>query len=318
MRITVTGGAGFVGANLCRLLTERGHDVVVLDDLSTSLLSNLDDLDVDLRVGSVLDPTTLAAACRAADSIVHLAAVPSVTRSLENPRRSHDTNVTGTLCVLETARCTGAHLVVASSSSVYGANPVLPRAEDLVCMPGSPYAAGKLAAESYALAYGTSFGLDCLALRLFNVFGPLQRSDHAYAAVIPKFIRSALFGEPLRVQGDGEQTRDFTYVDTAVAIMADSVERRITSERPVNLAFGTATSVNDLVALLGELFGRPLPVVTDPPRPGDVRHSRARWDSLRSLFPSIEPVSLEAGLRRTIDWMSALGEPAFTGTGRPA
>jgi len=317
MRITVTGGAGFVGANLCRLLAERGHEVLALDDLSTGLLSNMDGFEVDLRIGSVLDADDLASACRGADSEVHLAAEPSVTRSLHNPRRSHDANVTGTLCVLETARRTGAHVVVASSSSVYGHNPELPRAEDQVCMPASPYAAGKLAAESYALAHGASFGLDCLALRLFNVYGPLQRADHAYAAVVPKFIRAALRGEPLPVQGDGEQTRDFTFVDTVAEILAAAVEGRVASASPVNLAFGTSTSVNQLVALLGELFGRRLEVAAEPPRPGDVRHSQARGDSVRRLFGSVEPVELAEGMRRTIDWLAAAGEPSLTGA-RPA
>jgi UDP-glucose 4-epimerase len=318
MRITVTGGAGFIGANLCRLLLDRGHEVVALDDLSTSLPSNMDGLELDLRVGSVLDAAVLASACRGAESVVHLAAVPAVTRSLENPRRSHEANATGTLCVLEAARTVGAHVVVASSSSVYGCNPTLPRSEDLVCMPASPYAASKLAAESYTVAHRACFGLDSLALRLFNVFGPLQRADHAYAAVVPRFVRAALRGEPVRVHGDGEQSRDFTFVETVVRVLAESVERRVTADRPVNLAFGTGTSVNELVALIGELLGRPLAVVAEPARPGDVRHSRAAGDSIRRLFPTVEPVPLAEGLRQTIEWMDSLGEGALTGVGRPA
>jgi UDP-glucose 4-epimerase len=316
MKITVTGGAGFIGANLCRLLLERGHEVIVLDDLSTGLRSNVDTLGVDLRIGSVLDADTLAAACRGAESVIHLAALPSVTRSLRNPRRSHDANVTGTLCVLETARRLGTHVVVASSSSVYGHNPALPRSEDQVCLPASPYAAGKLAAESYALAHAVSFGLDCLALRLFNVFGPLQRADHAYAAVVPRFVRAALHGEPLAVHGDGEQTRDFTYVDTVAAVLADGAERRVARDRPVNLAYGTSTSVNELVALLIVELGRPPRVVGAPPRPGDVRHSRARGDTVRRLFPAVEPVPFEVGLRRTVEWMATAGEPSLSRAGR--
>jgi UDP-glucose 4-epimerase len=316
MKITVTGGAGFIGANLSRTLAARGHQVVVLDDLSTGDLSNVDKIAADVRIGTVLDAATIADACRGADSVVHLAALPSVARSLADPMRSHDVNVTGTLCVLETARQTGAHVVVASSSSVYGNNPVLPRSEDQVCMPASPYAAGKLAAESYTLAHGASFGLDCLALRLFSVYVPLQRADHAYAAVVPRFIDAALRGEPLRVQGDGEQTRDFTFVDTVVEVLAAAVERRVTATRPVNLAFGTSTSVNELVTMLGGLFGRELAVVAEAPRPGDVRHSRASDAVVRGLFPSVEPVGLTEGLRHTRDWLAAAGEPALSGAGR--
>jgi UDP-glucose 4-epimerase len=313
MKITVTGGAGFIGANLSRVLAGRGHHVVVLDDLSTGCMSNVDGMAVEVRIGTVLDANDLNDACRGSDSVVHLAALPSVARSIADPRRSHDVNVTGTMCVLETARRTGAHVVVASSSSVYGNNPVLPRSEDQVCMPASPYAAGKLAAESYALAHGVSFGLECLAVRLFNVYGPLQRADHAYAAVVPRFIDAALRGEPLRVQGDGEQTRDFTFVDTVVAVLADAVERRVRAARPVNLAFGTSTSVNELVARLGELFGRDLATIGEAPRAGDVRHSRADATAVRGLFPSVEPVGLTDGLRHTRDWLAAAGEPTLAG-----
>src|SRR5207249_1264251 len=156
-----------------RVLTER-HEVIVLDDLSTGSLANLATADVDLRVGSVLDTDQVRRTCRGADAIVHLAAVPSVPRSLENPRRTHDVNVTGTMAVLDAAREAGAHVVLASSSSVYGSNPVLPKTEDLVCRPTSPYGVSKLAAESYAAAYQASFGMETIAFRFFNVFGPLQ------------------------------------------------------------------------------------------------------------------------------------------------
>ena len=311
MRVTVTGGAGFIGANLVIELVRRHHQVVVLDDLSTGLRSNLAGTPVELLVGSILDPEALAAACAGADSVVHLAAVPSVARSLADPRRSHDTNATGTLAVLEAARATGAHVVVASSSSVYGNSPGLPRSEELPCRPASPYAAGKLAAEGYALAYRAAFGLDCVAFRLFNVFGPGQRADHAYAAVIPRFVDAALRSEPVTVDGDGEQSRDFTYVDTAVAVLADTVQRRLSAGDPVNLAFGNRTTVNETVVLLSVLLGRPIEVVHGPPRPGDVRHSQASGESMRALFPSIAPVPVKSGLRRTVEWMrSAL---ALTG-----
>lgn len=314
MKVVVTGGAGFVGANLCReLLNRRNYEVVVLDNLSTGRLSNLDGLDIDFRKGSVLDPVAVAAACAGAESIVHLAAVPAVLRSIENPRRSHETNVTGTMTVLEAARESGAHVIVASSSSVYGRNPALPKTPDLVCLPASPYAVSKLAAESYALAYQTSFGLSCCVFRFFNIFGPLQAPNHAYAAVIPSFIFNALRGLPLTIYGDGEQSRDFTFVGSVVEVLAEAVASRTSVIRPVNLAFGTRTSLNEVVAVLADLLGRPLDVRYRPPRPGDVRHSQAEPGALAELFPRVHPVPLAHGLVRTISWLEALAMPQAKG-----
>ncbi|MFD2417336.1 NAD-dependent epimerase/dehydratase family protein [Amycolatopsis pigmentata] len=310
MKVVVTGGAGFVGANLCReLLSRRDYEVVVLDNLSTGKLSNLDGLDVEFRKGSVLDPVAVAATCAGAESIVHLAAVPAVLRSIENPRRSHETNVTGTMTVLEAARESGAHVIVASSSSVYGRNPTLPKTPDLVCLPSSPYAVSKLAAESYALAYQSSFGLECCVFRFFNIFGPLQAPNHAYAAVIPSFVFNALHGLPLTIYGDGEQSRDFTFIGSVVEILAEAVASRMSGIRPVNLAFGTRTTVNEIVAVLSDLLGRPLDVRYRPPRPGDVRHSQAEPGVLTKLFPRVHPVPLAHGLVRTISWLESLAEP---------
>ncbi|TWP52414.1 NAD-dependent epimerase/dehydratase family protein [Lentzea tibetensis] len=306
MKVVVTGGAGFIGANLCRELARRGAEVLVLDDLSTGRRANLDGLDVELRVQSVLDRDAVVYACAGADTVVHLAAVPSVTRSLMNPRHSHDVNVTGSLEVLEAACAAGAHVVLASSSSVYGRNPALPKSEEMACVPVSPYASGKLAAESYALSFQHCFDLPCTVFRFFNVFGPLQLPDHPYAAVIPTFIWSALRGQPLTVFGDGEQTRDFTFVDSVVGVLADSVLRSVSCTRPVNLAFGTRTSLNDVVALLSALLGRKLEVARRPQRAGDVRHSQASGTSLRRLFPQARPVSLEMALSRTIEWVERL------------
>lgn len=310
MKVVVTGGAGFVGANLCReLLRRRDYQVVVLDNLSTGRLSNLDGLDVEFRKGSVLDPVAVAAACAGAASIVHLAAVPAALRSVENPRLSHETNVTGTMTVLEAARESGAHVIVASSSSVYGRNPALPTTPDLVCHPSNPYAVSKLAAESYALAYQCSYGLGCCVFRFFNTFGPFQTPGHAYAAAIPSFIFNALRGLPLTIYGDGEQSRDFTFVGSVAEVLAEAVASRMNRTRPVNLAFGTRTSLNEIVAVLSDLLGRPLDVRYRPPRPGDVRHSQAEPGVLAGLFPRVRPVLLPHGLVRTISWLEALAAP---------
>ncbi|HEX6351455.1 NAD-dependent epimerase/dehydratase family protein [Actinophytocola sp.] len=306
MRVVITGGAGFIGANLCRALAAR-HEVRVLDDLSTGSADNLAGVDVAVQLGSVLDADAVREVCEGAAAIVHLAAVPSVPRSIENPKRSHDVNVTGTLTVLEVAREVGAHVVTASSSSVYG-DGATAKAEDVVCRPASPYAVSKLAAEAYTSAYRTSFALDAVSFRFFNVFGPLQAANHAYAAVIPAFLHAALHDVPLTVHGDGEQSRDFTHVDSVVSVLTDAVERRLTHPTAVNLAFGTRTTLNELVTMLGELLGRRLAVEHRPSRLGDIRHSRAYPATLRELFPDVRPVPVRVGLARTLSWMRTQSE----------
>jgi UDP-glucose 4-epimerase len=205
--------------------------------------------------------------------------------------------------VLEAARRQGhPQVLVASSSSVYGATPTLPKHEGMATRPASPYAASKLAGESAALAFGRSFDLPVLALRFFNVFGPLQAAGHAYAAVIPAFIDAALRGDPLPVHGDGRQTRDFTYVGSVVAVLSDAVRLRVTADDPVNAAFGTKVSLVELIDLLEKVMGRPLPRRHTEPRAGDVRDSQADQTRLRRLFPGIEPIELEEGLRTTVAW----------------
>lgn len=312
MRVLVTGGAGFIGANLVRhLLVADGVDgVVVLDDLSTGSRSNLDSLttasDVDVRIGSILDVDELDAAVAGCDAVVHLAAIPSVQRSVDDPLRSHLANASGTVNVLEAARRHGGvQVITASSSSVYGANPVLPKHEQLATRPMSPYAASKLAAEAYTLAYGHSYAMPTLAFRFFNVYGPLQRPGHAYAAAIPAFVDAALTGEPITIHGTGEQSRDFTYVDTLAAVVTDAILRRVSDPEPVNLAFGTRSSLNEIVAAIGELVGADPAVHHGEPRVGDVPHSQADGTRLAQLFPTVQPVDLTTGLRSTIDWMRA-------------
>lgn len=305
MRVLVTGGAGFIGANLCRRLLGGNHEVMVIDDLSTGDRSNLRGIEDDLEVSvaSILDGERLDHALARVDAVVHLAARPSVPRSLEDPMATHTVNATGTLAVLEAARRAGGPLVVvASSSSVYGGNPTLPKHEDLAPRPLSPYAASKLAAEAYTFAAQHSFGTDVLVFRFFNVFGPLQSAGHDYAAVIPAFVDAALAGRPIRVQGDGAQTRDFTFVDSVTTVLVEAVTRRVTATVPVNLAFGTRTDLLTVIERLEVMLGRPLDRVHVERRVGDVDHSEADPARLRSLFPDVRPVGLDEGLRATVDW----------------
>jgi UDP-glucose 4-epimerase len=238
-----------------------------------------------------------------AQAVVHLAARPSVPRSLADPMATHQVNATGTMMVLEAARRHGSpHVVVASSSSVYGANPTLPKREDMATMPVSPYAASKLATEAYALAYGRSFGLPALAFRFFNVFGPLQPASHAYAAVVPAFVSCALAGRPLTVHGDGTQSRDFTFVGTVTSVLSDAIRRRVVDPDPVNLAYGSRVSLLELIGLLEDVTGGHLQLEHVDPRPGDVPHSQADRTRLCRLFPDVRPTPLAEGLRATVAW----------------
>jgi UDP-glucose 4-epimerase len=306
MRVVVTGGAGFIGANLCRQLLDDGAEVVALDDLSTGSRSNLDDLPVEFVEGSILDEAALDRAFTGADAVVHLAALGSVPRSVADPVASHAANATGTVMVLEAARRHGdLHTIVASSSSVYGANPTLPKHEDLVPAPLSPYAGSKLATEGYAVAWGAAYGLPVLAFRFFNVFGPLQQAGHAYAAVIPTFVDAALADRPAVVHGDGAQSRDFTYVGTVTGVLADALARRVVSAGPVNLAFGARITLLELLAEIERLLGHPVARYHIESRPGDVRHSQADNSRLLALFPHAAAVPFVDGLRATIEWMSS-------------
>ncbi|WP_019885836.1 NAD-dependent epimerase/dehydratase family protein [Streptomyces purpureus] len=305
MKIVITGGAGFIGSNLVRALTEQPQvsRLRVVDNLSTGDKANLAGLDVDFFEGDVQDAALLDRAFRGADAVVHLAALPSVPRSLRDPLASHHANATGTLQVLEAARRVGGpHVIAASSSSIYGANPHLPKHEDLASAPMSPYAVTKLTTEAYLSAYHHSFGLPVLPFRFFNVYGPGQRADHAYAAVIPRWISATLADQPVTIHGDGTQTRDFTYVGTVSDVLTEALLRRVVDPRPVNLAFGSRTSLLDLVQEIETATGLRARREHAPVRVGDVPHSQADSTRLRALFPEIATAALEEGIPATVDW----------------
>ena len=308
MRVLVTGGAGFVGTNLVKALeSEPGvTETIVLDDLSSGFRENLVGTSATFVEGSILDPVALARAIDGCSTVVHLAARASVPKSIEDPVSAHEVNATGTLRVLEACRKSGVnHLIVASSSSVYGRTEVLPKREDLPTRPMSPYAASKLATESYALAWGECYGLPVLAFRFFNIYGPLQHPRHSYAAAIPAFLAAAFQDRPIPLFGDGSQTRDFTYVDSVTRVIVKALQERTSHPEPVNLAFGSRISLLELIERLEAIFDRSLPTDLLPARVGDVAHSQADTDVLHKLYPHIEPINLEDGLKSTASWFEA-------------
>jgi UDP-glucose 4-epimerase len=317
MRVLVTGGAGFIGANLCLALATRPEveQITVLDDLSTGDLANLDGVGVRFVTGSILDRDLVAELAAEATTVVHLAARPSVPRSLADPLASHAVNATGTLHVLEACRAANPHVILASSSSVYGDSAEESKHEDLPTRPLSPYGASKLATEAYALAYARSFGLPVLPFRFFNVYGPLQPAGHAYAAVIPAFVSAALSGRPVPVHGDGHQARDFTFVGSVTGVLVEAAVRRVVHDKPVNLAFGSRITLRQLISVLAEVLGRPIEAEFLPPRAGDIRASQASPHLLRELFPAVTPVALDEGLRQTVAWHEKAGA---TGSNEPA
>ena len=307
-KILITGGAGFIGSNLVHYLNSYAPewDLKVLDDLSTGLSSNLDGSKCNLVVGSILDSNLLDEVSADVDHVIHLAAIGSVPRSISSPRPTHDANITGTLNVLEAARQNSIeHVIVASSSSVYGSNPNLPRNEFDWTRPLSPYAVSKQATEAYANAYATSYGMKTAAFRFFNVFGPKQRSDHPYAAVIPKFIYAALSETPLTIHGDGTQTRDFTFVESVCHAIHITVSESLSFDHPLNLAFGTRISLLDLVKELETILDRKLKTEHTESRAGDIVASQADTSRLHALLPSVSNFELQVGLRRTIEWFES-------------
>ena len=334
----VTGGAGFIGSHLVHRLIAEGHKVRVIDNLSTGARENLAGLDgrFEFLEGDIREPAACAEAVRGAEIVYHVAALPSVPRSIADPWASHDHNVNGTMRLLEAARAAGVRRVVySSSSSVYGDTPTLPKIETMEPLCRSPYATAKLAAEQYVLAYARAGLLEGVALRYFNVFGPRQSPFSAYAAVIPAFLNCALTGETAHVNGDGEQTRDFTYVGDVVSALRGAAATPAASGQVYNIGGGNQISVNNVVAAnclaaagpadrvngwvtnagaggrmslnalltaVEKVTGKPVGREYGPPRAGDVRDSQASLERAGRVLGYVPEVGIEEGLRRTWSW----------------
>ena len=304
MKVLVTGGAGFIGSNLIRGLLERGDDVRVLDNFSTGSRDNLANVedDVELVEGELRSYERVHAATRGVEVVFHQGALPSVPRSVQDPLTTSAVNVEGTLNVLLAARDEGIRrVVVASSSSVYGNSGSLPRVESQAPDPIAPYAVAKLAAERYCVSFSRVYPLETVALRYFNVFGPRQNPHSQYAAVVPRFISAIAAGEPVPIYGDGEQSRDFTYVGNVVAANLLAAEADGVNGEILNVASGRSETVNDLAEVLGRILERPVEKEFLPERTGDVRHSWADVSAARRLLGYEPEVGFEEGLRLTAD-----------------
>jgi nucleoside-diphosphate-sugar epimerase len=311
----VTGGAGFIGSNLVRALLSRGDKVRVLDDFSTGKRENLNlpgslhNLVVNLEVleGDIADLSTCHKAVQGIEYVLHQAAIPSVPRSVALPIESNRANIDGTLNLLVAARDAGVkRLVFASSSAVYGNAPGFPREETIPPAPLSPYAVQKLTDEHYLRLFYELYGLETVSLRYFNVFGPHQDPDSEYAAVIPRFIKAFIRGTRPTVYGDGEQSRDFTYVDNVVYGNLLAVDAQDAPGKVMNLACGGQLTLNQLLALLRKITGSDMEAVYTDPRPGDVRHSWADITLSGQVLNYKTQVPLEEGLRRAVDYFGAV------------
>ena len=302
----VTGGAGFIGSNLVEALVDEGASVRVLDDFSTGKRENLDGFlgEIELVEGSITDPATCASACEGIQFVLHQAALASVPRSVANPAASHEACATGTLNMLIAARDARVRrFVYAGSSSAYGDTPTLPKVETMPALPRSPYAVAKLAGEHYCKAFSLIYGFETVVLRYFNIFGPRQDPTSQYSAVIPLFITKVLAGEGPTIDGDGEQTRDFTYVENAVRanLLACMATPAAVSGEVFNVGCGEQISVNQLWEAIQEAAGARVNSVTGPAREGDVRDSLASLDKIQGQMGYTVTVSLAEGLGRTVE-----------------
>lgn len=306
----VTGGAGFIGSNLVRFLLGKGQQVVVLDDFSTGKRENLAEIAgrITLVEGDIRDRAAVDRAVAGCAAIFHEAALGSVPRSVADPVTSHDVNVNGTIQVLEAARAAGVRRVVfAASSSAYGDQKESPKHEGMVPQPISPYAASKLTCEAYMQAYAAVYGMETLCLRYFNVFGPRQDPQGAYAAVIPAFAAKILRDERPVIFGDGEQSRDFCYIDnvTEANWLAANAPAGVCKGQAMNIACHQSTTLNEIIAVLGRLLGKDIRPVYEPTRAGDVKHSLADVSRARATIGYEPKVLFGEGLTRAIDWYRA-------------
>lgn len=304
-RVLVTGGAGFIGSHLVEGLLARGYAVRVLDNYATGRRENLARIitHIEMIEGDVRNLTTVRSAAHNVDVVFHEAALPSVERSVRNPLESNEVNIAGTLNVLLASRDAGVRRVVyAASSAAYGNQPALPKVETMTPDPLSPYAVGKLTGEQYMKVFTQLYGLSTISLRYFNVFGPRQDPTTQYAGVIAKFMDCALDGRAFPVFGDGEQSRDFTYVENAVEANLLAAEVDFQGSPLVNIAYGERTTLNQIIDMLNELTGQNLPAEYGPERSGDVRHSHASLERAKRVLGYHPKVDVLEGLRRTLEW----------------
>jgi UDP-glucose 4-epimerase len=307
-RFLITGGAGFIGSNLAHALTARGEPVRILDDFSTGRAQNLSGIEdrIEILRGDIRDPATAGRAVEGIEVVLHQAALNSNPRSIKEPELTNAVNVAGTLRLLEAARAAGVRRVVyASSSSVYGDTPGLPKIEDMALAPMAPYGVSKLAAEYYCRVFTQAYGLETVSLRYFNVFGPRQHPDSEYAAVIPRFLRRMLAGKQPVIFGDGEHSRDFTPVENVVAANLLAAETGQGVGEVFNIAGGSPSTLNQLAAWLNQLLGTSLAPVYEPPRPADIRHSYASIQKAERVLGYRPNVQVQEGLRQTVEWFKA-------------
>jgi nucleoside-diphosphate-sugar epimerase len=308
MRYLVTGGAGFIGSNIVDELVRRGHHVVVLDDLSTGREENLAGVraKIELNTGSITNLAAVQAACRGADYVIHLAARTSVPRSVEEPVETNHVNVDGTLNVLMAARDAKVkRFVYAASSSVYGETETLPKTEKMHPAPISPYGVSKYVGELYAQVFGRVYGLENASIRYFNVFGPRQDPTSQYSGVLSRFMLALIEGKPLVIFGDGEQSRDFTYVENVVDETLRACEANGASGRVFNGGTGVRIALNGVVDVLRRVTERKIEVKYQPERSGDILHSQADVSLARTILGYEPRVHFEEGLKKTWEWYSA-------------